>query len=204
MVPVDTLLAVDLGRLVTEYGYLMVAGLVFFDSFGLPVAGDVAMIFAATMAAEGKLHLSLVVLIAFVAAIATDTTMYWLSRRGLRGVWQRMLRGRGLSYIEGYFDRHGASTLIIARPVPAFRTKVAILAGMSDLPYRRFAPMNLLGVILWLAIITPIGYYFGVRAKDWVDHIASGSSYAVAALVVALAVWLVVRWVRGRRQQAPR
>ena len=199
-----TFLATDFGRLVTDYGYLMIAALVFFDNFGLPASGDVGMIFAAAMAADGKLHLSVVVLIAFAAAVASDTTMYGVSRGGLRGIWKRILKGRGLDYIEGYFERHGATTLIIARPVAAFRTKVAILAGMSALPYRRFAPMNLLGVILWLAIVTPLGYFGGERAEGWLERFAGGFEIAIIVVIVVVLAWLVVKWRRGRRQSAPR
>jgi membrane protein DedA with SNARE-associated domain len=200
MPAVDIVSAMDFGRYVADYGYVMIVAFVFLDNFGLPASGDVALILGATMAAEGELHLPVVVLLALVAALASDSTMYWLSRNGLRGIWVRLLKGRGIDYIENYFEHHGAETLIVARPVAAFRTKAAIIAGMSALPYRRFAPMNLLGTILWLAIMTPLGYFGGVRASHWLGHFANALEFVIAALVVVFVAWLVVRWRRRRRQ----
>lgn len=60
-----------------------------------------------------------------------------------------------------FFERWGPLAIVIARFVPIVRTFAPFVAGIGQMRYRRFLAFNLIGAVLWVALILPIGYAFG-------------------------------------------
>jgi membrane protein DedA with SNARE-associated domain len=73
-----------LQHIIANYGLLAVGALIFFESAGLPLPGETALLAAAAGAAQGLFPLWAVVLVAGAAAIGGDSLGYWIGqRRGL-------------------------------------------------------------------------------------------------------------------------
>ena len=62
---------------------------------------------------------------------------------------------------HNFFEKYGGKTIILARFVPIIRTFAPFVAGMGRMGYRRFASFNVTGGVVWVALITYIGYFFG-------------------------------------------
>lgn len=45
--------------------------------------------------------------------------------------------------------------------MPVIRTLVPMLAGASDLKFKKFLLFNLLGAVPWVCTLVPLGYYVG-------------------------------------------
>src|SRR3954469_20954820 len=128
-------------------GYPVLGVLVFAESSGLPVPGETALLTAGGLVASGQLALPVVILVAALAAIVGDTIGYWLGRRGGRAFLLRdgllaTHRPHAGHRADRFFDRYGAATVFCGRWVPGVRVVAALMAGATNMPWKRFAVAN--------------------------------------------------------------
>lgn len=157
---------------------------------------------AAAAAAQGHLDITGVVIAAWVGTILGGTSGYWIGRSGGSAIITRLGRWFGLNEAReararGFFERHGAKTIIIARFVAVLRMIAGILAGLARMPFGVFTACNALGGLLWSVIFAAIGYVFG-RNLPLVEHYLRRGSAGVLIGLVLLAV--VIWWLRRRRR----
>ena len=94
-----------------------------------------------------------------------------------------------------YFDKYGASTLIISRFLPVIRTFAPILAGLILMPFWRFMFNNILGATAWVVVLTGSGFYFGRRYPWIVDYVQW-----IIVFFLAVTTFTVIRgYINARR-----
>ena len=191
-----------------HWGYLAVAGFLFFEDFGVPVPGETLLIAASLYAGAGHLNIWLVVVVAFFAAVLGDNVGYVIGRKGGRELVERFgkylfVTPHRLDRAEAFFSKHGGKIVVIARFVEGLRQLNGIIAGTVEMPWRRFVLCNALGAAMWVAVWTGLGYLAG----NHVETIATYFTYfAIGAgvIVVAVVVWHVLRRRRRKRASAAR
>src|SRR3954447_25538878 len=100
----------------TNLGYIALAGLVGFETMGVPLPGETALIAAGILASEGHLSIELVIVVSAAAAIVGDNVGFWIGRKGgrrlleLPGPLERHRR-RLIESGERIFERHGGKTI---------------------------------------------------------------------------------------------
>jgi membrane protein DedA with SNARE-associated domain len=176
-------------------GYPVLFLLVGAESAGALVPGETALIVAAALAADGRLALPFVVVIAALAAILGDNVGYLLGRNGLRRLLQRPGRGAGRRQLliargEAFFTRHGSAAVFFGRWLPGLRLVAAWLAGANRMPWRRFLVWNALGGILWAATVGGAAYLMGRVLSNWLGLLGLGG---LALLAAAFALRLLSR-----------
>lgn len=91
-----------------------------------------------------------------LGAVAGDHLNYGLGRTlGPRLSQSRIVARIGIKHWDRGVDlirRHGATALIISRLIPVVRTLMPAIAGVSHLPYRKFAAASLVGSCLWATV----------------------------------------------------
>ncbi|MDQ3866926.1 MAG: VTT domain-containing protein, partial [Actinomycetota bacterium] len=127
----------------SHLGYVALAGLVAFESMGVPVPGETALLAAGILAQQGHLEIELVIAVAAGAAVAGDNLGYLLGRKGGRSLLLRAgaLRRQRRAFVrrgERFFVRHGASAVFFGRWVAGVRVVVAWLAGADRMQWPRF------------------------------------------------------------------
>jgi membrane protein DedA with SNARE-associated domain len=177
--------------LLLEYGPLLLFAAVAIESAGIPLPGETALVTAGVLAASGRLHHSIVLVIAAAAAgaVVGDNVGYWVGRRGGRRLlerWPPVARhaARVLPPAERFFARHGAKTVFVGRFVAVLRVTAAWLAGVGRMPWWRFLAWNAAGGVCWATLVGVVAYYGGAAAAE---AIARYGLYALAGIVVALA-----------------
>ncbi len=187
---------VNVGQLISGYGYWALFGLVAAESLGVPLPGETALIVAGTYAGTThRLSPWLIFAVAAAAAIIGDNIGFWIGDKGGYRLARRYgakvrLDERKLKIARYLFDRHGIFVVFFGRFVSVLRTYAAFLAGTSKMRWRKFLPANAAGGIVWAGIYTLIAYLAGKalqRASGTIDLVLGGAA-VVAIIVVVLLV----------------
>jgi membrane protein DedA with SNARE-associated domain len=145
-----------------RYGYGAVFLAVGVEGFGVPAPGQTILEAgsAASAAANARLRIGWILLVAFLAASLGNTLGYLIGRSGGRGLLHRLrVNPRHLDKLEGQFDRHGAWLIVFARFFDGPRQLNGIAAGILGMPWARFTVYNLAGAALW-ACFWGLGVYY--------------------------------------------
>jgi membrane protein DedA with SNARE-associated domain len=76
---------------------------------------------------------------------------------------------------------------------------MAGVAGATGMPWRRFLAFNALRAAVWVGVWATAGYLVGDHLPAIEATLGRYQWYAVAALVVAVAGWLIAHRVLRRR-----
>jgi membrane-associated protein len=148
-----------------------------------------------------------IMLVATIAAVAGDNLSYWIGRRTGPKLFSNpdsfLLKPKYLEATSHFFERHGKKTLLIGHFAPAVRTFIPPSAGAGGVPYRRFLPLDTIGVVVWTVGLTWLGSLLGT-VPGVPEHI---DAIIVAVIVVTLAP-VVIGAIRhrlsaGRGAEAP-
>lgn len=187
-----------------SYGYWAVAVTLLLENAGLPVPGETILLLASFAAfSERNLHLPTIILVATCAAAIGDNVGYWIGHRGGRPLLQRyqhFIRPSAVQRGERLFARYGAMTIFFARFVAGLRIIAGPLAGVLGMNWPRFALWNFLGAIVWVSVISSIGYFLG---SNWETLVRVVKHLHLTALLVA-AVFILLIWWRRRRMSGQR
>jgi len=157
---------------IIEYGGLLLVLLIiyietgFFLGFVLP-GGDYMVFAAGIFCGTQYLELPLPVLMALLmtASFLGDLTGYhkgkWLGNRFFTDNRSRFLKKDYLERGSSFYNKYGIWAFILGRFMPVIRTLVPMIAGASDFKYRKFLAYNMLGAIIWIGTLTPLGYFLG-------------------------------------------
>ncbi|OJI08875.1 hypothetical protein BK005_00135 [bacterium CG10_37_50] len=158
----------DLVSLIKVAGYLGLFGIIFAESglfVGFFLPGDSLLFTAGLLAYQGYLHLWLLLLVIFLAAVLGDSFGYWFGRKvgPLIFRWPDSFFFRQENAIRAreFFARYGGKSLILARFIPVVRTFTPIVAGVGEMNYSAFLLYNLIGGFLWTIFLVGGGYLLG-------------------------------------------
>ncbi len=142
---------------------------------------------------------------AAVGALAGDGLSYWVGRRWgdrMRGFWPFSRYPQLLDRGELMFRRNAFKSILVARYVGAIRPFVPAIAGMANMPLRRYLQASTIACLSWAVLFLLPGWMLG-QAYDAVAAVAGRLFVVVALLGVILGlVWALVlygyRWSAAR------
>lgn len=183
------LLHAELPNLLHLYGYSIVAVIVALEGMGLPLPGETTLVAAALYAGSTRdLSIGFIILAAFMGAVAGDNAGFWIGRGiGLRlalrygsYIW---LTERRIKLGQFLFHRHGGKLVFFARFVALLRALGAFLAGMNQMPWRRFVMFNAGGSAVWATLYGLAAYLVGDELERLSGPIATVTSLAALVAV---------------------
>lgn len=188
--------------------YLLVAALVFAEDaifLGFVIPGESAALLAGVDAQRGHLHLAAAIAVVVAAAIAGDAVGYQVGRRlGERVLAAAVLRRRRarIDAAQDLLSRRGGAAVFAGRFFAFFRAVMPALAGTARMPYRRFAPWNVAGALVWGTGFVLIGYLAGASYQQVAASVGRAGAIAAGAAALAVVVaWRVRRAHRRRGEQ---
>lgn len=133
--------------------------------FGFFFPGDSLLFTAGIFASQGFLGLGFLLIGCIIASILGDSVGYWSGKKYGRKLFDRdagfFFKKKRLHDAETFYEKHGKSTIIIARFVPVVRTFAPIVAGIGNMKYSSFISYNIFGGIFWVSSLVLLGYFLG-------------------------------------------
>jgi membrane-associated protein len=197
--------AQSLDALVRWGGYVGLTAIVFTETgllIGFFLPGDSLLITAGLVAATGALDIWWLNVLLVAAAVGGDSVGYTIGARIGPRLFSRekswLFNPRHVVRTREFYARHGAKTIVIARFVPIIRTFAPVVAGVGEMPYRRFLLYNVAGGLGWVLSMTWAGYLLGNVVPNIDRHI-----HIVVIVVIVLSVIpIAVEIIRERRRQS--
>ncbi len=191
---------------VQQFGALtyIILFLIIFVETGLVVTpflpGDSLLFAAGAIAAlpNGGLNVILLYVLVAAAAVLGDTVNYWIGHyigpRAFSGN-VRFLKKEYLERTQAFYEKHGGKTIFLARFVPIVRTFAPFVAGVGKMRYGYFISYNIFGGIIWTALFTFAGFFFGN-----LEFVQKNFSLVVIAIVVISVLPMVYEYLKSRRE----
>ena len=167
---INFILHIDIyvGAIIQSYGVLtyLILFLIIFLETGIVVTpflpGDSLIFVAGAFSAQGYLNPFLLFFVLAIAAILGDSFNYWIGKFfGEQVSNLKFVKKEYLQRTEKFYELHGGKTIILARFIPIIRTFAPFVAGIGKMSYPRFLSFNVVGGIIWTALFTFGGYFFG-------------------------------------------
>jgi membrane protein DedA with SNARE-associated domain len=180
-------------------GSVWLAGcVVFLEQIGLPLPAMPTLILAGSLVGDGRISGGPLVVAVLAATLLADLIWFAAGRRfGDRAL--RLVRRLALGEVPSTsrLERSRRWSLLLGKFVPGVSMVSVPFAGASGMPFRTFLLLDLGGALLWSGsgILTGLLLHREVRAV--LAFVAAFGRVSVAALLVALCVGLLGRFVPG-------
>ncbi len=186
------------------YGALIILG--FLEACCVPISSEITFGFAGVLAYEGHLNLVLVIVIGSLAELGGSYFSYAVGRIGGRPLVERLARyvlitRSDIQRAERFFAGRGAWAVAVGRALPFVRAFTSLVAGLIEVPAIQFGLFSLLGTVVYVTVLSVIGYQLG-SAWGTLSHYLSIGSYVLVAVVVIAVVGFVVYRLREFRKEA--
>jgi membrane protein DedA with SNARE-associated domain len=185
------------------WAYVIIFVLAFVDAMLPIVPSETSVITAGVVASAGELDISLVIGGAAVGAFLGDNVVYLAGRRFGERARQPFFGGEKakarIDWAERQLQQRAGQLITGGRFIPGGRTAVALCAGLTHFPWRRYVVLDAFAALAWALYASLLGYLGGRAFEDqpWKGLVlAIGVAFAVAGGVEA------VRWYLARRRGA--
>jgi membrane protein DedA with SNARE-associated domain len=195
--------------LIERYGYVFVFLGVVLEGVGIPLPGEAVLIAAGALAHQGSLTPWETMVLGSLGAVVGGQVGYGVGRFGGRPFvlrWGRyaFITPERLGRAERFFERHGGRAVFLARFITGLRVFGALAAGVSRMPWAKFALYNVLGGTTWAMAAVSLGYFLWASiglVEHWIGRISL--LLAVALVLVVILCWSYRKAMRTRRDENP-
>ncbi|KWW16537.1 MULTISPECIES: DedA family protein [Peribacillus] len=158
---IDTIL-----HFINIYGYLIIFLFLFLGIVGIPAPEESLLFLIGVLIVQDKLAFGLSVLSAFLGAFIGMLVAYvcgkyvgypFINKYGKYvGITNERWEKAKINYMENI-----QKTIVFGFYIPGMRQISPYFAGISNIPFRKFFFLSLLGTFLWTVPFIVAGYYMG-------------------------------------------
>ncbi|MDR0971786.1 MAG: DedA family protein [Bacteroidales bacterium] len=183
------------------------------ESSFIPFPSEVVVPPAAYKASKenSDMNIFLVVLFATIGALIGAIINYYLSLFLGRPIIHAfadskigkmcLLSSEKVQKAEDYFVKHGRSSTLIGRLIPAIRQLISIPAGLSKMPLLPFILFTSLGAMIWNIVLAILGYIAHGQA-NLIEQYSSEISYILISLGVLFVIYLLYSgFIKGKKKK---
>lgn len=135
-----------------------------------------------------------------VAAILGDTVNYEIGRifgdKLINIAGGKLIKKEHLDKTNKFYEKHGGKTIIFARFIPIVRTLAPFVAGIGKMQYRHFISFNAIGGILWVLVVSALGFFFGN-----IPVVKKNFEFVIIAIIFISIVPVIVEFLRSKMKK---
>jgi membrane protein DedA with SNARE-associated domain len=182
------------------------------ESCCIPLPSELIMPLAGIMIASGKLlpgtntvvALLLVALAGSLGCLAGSSLAYYIGYKGGRPLMLKygrylLISQHDADLADKFFQRWGSPTAFFSRLLPVVRTYISLPAGITKMPFGKFALYTVLGSFPWCLALAYVGTILG-NHLDTLSPIFHSLDVVILVVLVILVILYVWRHVRNDRR----
>lgn len=101
---------------------------------------------------------------------------------------------------EKFFQERGEITIFVSRLLPVIRTFISLPAGIARMNFVKFSVYTILGSFPWCLIFVFLGKKLGDNWKTIEEHLKGLDYFILAALIVAVLAYVIVKLIRSKKK----
>src|ERR1700678_514375 len=180
------------------------------EAMCIPISSELTFLLGGAIASGAVVHphpsLALVIIVGILAEMVGSYIAYGVGRWGgspLVRRWGRyvLITESDVARAERFLAGRGAWALPVARMLPFIRAFASIVAGLVDTPPVRFGILNLIGTVIYIVVLSSIGYSLGHQWSK-VSHDIGDIGYVLAGIIIIAIVGFVIYRLREFRREA--
>ena len=185
--------------------WLILVGLAI-SELGLPIPETVFEVTAGIAFERRGFSIQVPILACCAAVFVGDLMLFCLARRvGPRALQHWPLRWllpeRIYPRIDALLIHHGSMAIFAARFISGLRSATCVLAGMRQMPVRRFLFWNGLAILVTVPIFAAIGWACSTNVGALQAYVKQANHLLLTLLVVAVGGYVTTHVIRWRRRR---
>lgn len=174
-----------------------------------PVPGDLLVVFAGYLAADGVLNFSAILGLTTVSSVMGFMTMYYIGYKWGDGIREKRSRYWMFKYIDfkymtraqGWMNRWGQGVILANRFLAGTRSVISLLAGITQMHIQKTILSSTVSSLLWNMILLGSGWFI---KENW-EKIGMYLSIYSWVILGILAIFVVYRiWLYKKRKSRER
>jgi membrane protein DedA with SNARE-associated domain/rhodanese-related sulfurtransferase len=187
-----------------RHGYWVLFGITMAEQMALPIPAIPALLAMGALAGTGRFSFGTAMLFAIAGATLADNIMYTLGRRKGHSLLRLLCRlslepDSCVSATRFWFRKLGSWAVVVAKLFPGLTTIAAPMAGLSKMPWWRFALADLTGSVVWSVTYMSLGYIFRAQLEEVAAAVVRLGSWLAAVIFGLMGLWIAYKlWQRRR------
>ena len=198
-------------KLMGTWGYPVLFGLLFSCGLGLPLPEDIPLVIAGYFVANGKMHLGIAAVCAWLGILAGDCMLYTFGRHYGMGITKIPLIGKHftadrIKRAELLFQHYGVWVVGIGRMFAGIRGAMVVAAGTIRFSFIPFIIADALAAIVSGGLFMSLGYWAGTKLGDLEalrDKIEHYERYVLSGLILLIIAFGLWKWLRPKPAPEP-
>ncbi|MFZ0455418.1 MAG: DedA family protein, partial [Ignavibacteriaceae bacterium] len=142
-------------------------------------------------------------------AVFGDNTGFMIGRYGGKKLvlkWGKYLfiTAKRLNKFENFFTKYGGKIVTVARFVQGLRQFNGIIAGISEMKWKKFLIFNLIGAGLWVGFWIGLASYLSNR-KELLTEFIKKSEYILPLIIITPFIveglYRLIKKIKNKRQE---
>jgi membrane protein DedA with SNARE-associated domain len=165
---------------------------------GAAIEGDIAIVIAGVTASLGLLGLVPAMAAAIAGCLVADSFWFGVAKSRAEAIRStRVYRAVGLQ-VESLAMRLGPWHIVYCRFIYGTRIATMMLWGLRELPYRHFISLDILGCLIWAALLGALGFLGSSSAMKLLGRAQEAELWLLGFIVVVAGVVIVYKKVLQR------
>lgn len=167
----------------------------------MALEGPLATLVSAFLASLGYFNIFAVFVLSVIGDIIGDIFWYWTGKYSQHSSVKKILNYFGQRTIipdnlKKQFKKRGAKIIFTAKATIGLGIITYILAGISQMPFRKFLAYSFLGGLVWSSLLVFLGYTSGYAA-DRINGYIEKAGYIVP---LAIIIFILLYSLEGRKR----
>ena len=152
---------------------LIIAAIIFTESgilLGFFLPGDTLLFTAGFFASKHYISIYALIPVVILSEVIGAALGYYIGNKTGHKLFTRkdsfFFRKEYLDKTGKFYSKNGGKAVILAQFLPVVRTFSPVIAGFSDMAYKRFAVFNFIGAFFWATVIPILGYQLGHKINN--------------------------------------
>ena len=184
--------------------YFVICFAMFLENIIPPIPSEIIMPLGGYFVYQGNLNFYILVIFGLIGTVLGALPWYYLGRFLNENKLASFVDSKGkfigissrdLNKSKLWFDKYGVSLVFWGRLIPGIRTLISVPAGIELMPLKKFLVWTSLGSLIWVVLLTFLGYILGENYKIIESYIDNFKVF-IKPIFIIISALLIFKYLK--------